>query len=225
MLVVGLTGGIATGKSTVSHLLRRLGCAVIDADQIARRVVDPNKPAWKTIRKQFGNTILLPDGSIDREKLGTIVFNDSAKRQLLNSCTHTPIFRELLWQLLVNFIKGEHLVILDVPLLYESGKLVHLTHRIVVVACSPEVQLQRLMQRNGLTKDEAIKRVNAQMPLDEKRRRATHVIENDQSIEDTRRQVEELHRELCDSWMYIIVRFLIALFIAFLIIAIISSFS
>lgn len=222
MLIVGLTGGIATGKSTVSNILRHLGCPVIDADRLARRVVEPNRPAWRAIIKQFGTEVLLPDGEINREKLGNIVFNDPSKRRLLNSCTHMAIFRELLWDLLVLFIRGERLVILDAPLLYESGKLVHLTHRVVVVTCTAEVQLQRLMQRNCLTRDEALKRVDAQMPLEEKRRRATYVIDNDGSAEDTKHQVEELHKELTQSWMYVAVRLLAVLFVVFVSIIVIS---
>ena len=222
--IVGLTGGIATGKSTVSDVLRQLGCPVIDADQIEHRVVEPNKPSWKAIVKHFGSEVLLPDGKINRRRLGSIIFDSREKRRLLNSCTRMAILREALWELIVHFFHGEHVVVLDFPLLYESQKLVYITHRVIVVACNTEAQLQRLMQRNTLTRDEAMKRVDAQMPLEEKRRRATYIIDNDGSLEDTRRQVEELYKELRRSWMYLIVRIFLVLSIAIFLILIMNLY-
>lgn len=211
MLIVALTGGIATGKSTVSEALRQLGCPIIDADQIARRVVEPTKPAWKAIVKHFGSEVLLPDRKINRQALGSIIFNSKEKRVLLNSCTQIPILHQALWDLIVHFFHGEHVVVLDFPWLYESQMFVHFTHRVIVVACSTEVQLQRLMQRNSLTEDKALKRINAQMSLEEKKRQATYVINNDGSLEDTKRQVEKLYKDLRRSRMYVIIRLFLGL--------------
>jgi len=133
MFIVGVTGGVATGKSSVSRVFKDLGCQVVDADEIAREVVEPHKAAWKAIVSNFGKEILLPSGEIDREKLGKIVFEDGVKRRMLNKCTHPSIYKSICWKLFKSFITGEKFVILDLPLLYESGWAVLFLVKYVIV--------------------------------------------------------------------------------------------
>ncbi|MBN3296522.1 dephospho-CoA kinase domain-containing protein [Amia ocellicauda] len=206
MFLVGLTGGIASGKSTVSAALRELGCAVIDADVVARQVVQPDSPAYRLIVQHFGPEILLESGEIDREKLGSIIFSIPEKRRLLNSLTHPEIHKAMLKQILTFFLRGYRYVILDVPLLFETRRLTRFLKHTVVVYCDPATQLSRLMQRDGLTQEQAEMRVGAQMPLNEKRGLASHVIENSGGREDTHRQVLRLHTQLEDSLDFLLVR-------------------
>ncbi|KAM9424130.1 dephospho-CoA kinase domain-containing protein [Pholidichthys leucotaenia] len=206
MFLVGLTGGIASGKSTVSSMLRELGCPIIDADIVARKVVEPNTSAYSRIVYHFGSEILLEDGKIDRQKLGEIIFASEEKRKLLNSITHPEIHKAMLKDILFYFLKGYHYVVLDVPLLFETRRLTRFLNHTVVVYCDPATQLSRLMQRNGLTQEQAEQRVAAQMPLNEKRGLANHVIENSGSREDTHRQVLRLHTKLEDSMDFLLVR-------------------
>ncbi|NWW48054.1 DCAKD protein, partial [Pedionomus torquatus] len=199
MFLVGLSGGIATGKSTVVAVLRELGCAVIDADVIAREVVQPRFKAYKQIVRYFGTEILLENGEINREALGNIIFSHPEKRQLLNSITHPEIQKEMLKQILKYFVLGYRYVILDIPLLFETNRLTKFMKYTVLVYCDPLTQLSRLMKRNGLSQVEAEARVASQLPLDEKRKLATHVIDNSGDWESTRRQVLRLHARLEDS--------------------------
>ncbi|XP_055038760.2 dephospho-CoA kinase domain-containing protein [Misgurnus anguillicaudatus] len=206
MFLVGLTGGIASGKSTVSSQLRELGCPVIDADVVARKVVEIESPAYRLILQHFGREVLLENGEIDRQKLGQIIFSNPEKRRLLNSITHPLIHKEMFKQILLYFIKGYRYVILDVPLLFETRRLTRFLTHTVVVYCDPATQLSRLMQRDGLSHEEAEQRIAAQMPLNEKRGLASHVIENSSSREDTHRQVLRLHTKLEDSMEFLVVR-------------------
>lgn len=206
MFIVGLTGGIATGKSTVSSLLKDLGCPVVDADHIAREVVEPHRPAWKAIVKNFGSDILLSNEEIDREKLGKIIFGDDAKRRILNKCTHPAIYRSILWTLLRNFFSGEKFVILDLPLMFETGIALYLMKEVVVVYCDKDTQLKRLMERNNFTQNDAEQRINAQISLDEKCRRASYIIDNSSNRENTQTQVKRLYEKLNKSYAYLPVR-------------------
>ncbi|KAF7204294.1 dephospho-CoA kinase domain-containing protein [Nothobranchius furzeri] len=206
MYLVGLTGGIASGKSTVSSMLRELGCPVIDADVVARKVVEPHTPAYSRIVYHFGPEILLENGEIDRQKLGQLIFADEEKRRLLNSITHPEIHKAMLKEILFFFLRGYRYVVLDVPLLFETRRLTKFLTHTVVVYCDPATQLQRLVQRDGLTQEQAKQRVAAQMPLNEKRGLASHVIENSGGREETHRQVLKLHTKLEDSMDFLLVR-------------------
>ncbi|KPP67091.1 Dephospho-CoA kinase domain-containing protein-like [Scleropages formosus] len=206
MFLVGLTGGIASGKSTVSSMLRELGCPVIDADVVARQVVEPNSSAYCRIVQHFGQEVLLENGEIDRQKLGQIIFTSAEKRRLLNSITHPEIHKAMLKHILLYFLRGYHYIILDVPLLFETRRLTRFLNHTVVVYCDPTTQLSRLMQRDSLTQQQAEQRIAAQMPLNEKRGLANHVIENSGSREDTLRQVLRLHSKLEDSMEFLVVR-------------------
>jgi len=206
MFIIGLTGGISTGKSTVSKLFTALNVAIIDADVIARRVVQPGRRASRRIREKFGDTVFHADGSLNREKLGGIIFNDPPKRHQLNSVTHPEIFREMCWEILLYFCKGHKFVIMDSPLLFESGAWVKYLKCTIVVSCDEDLQLQRLMQRNQLSEVDAVARIKAQMPLSEKRAKADYIIENSGTLEDTKRQVTEIFKKLNSSKAYLTVR-------------------
>jgi dephospho-CoA kinase len=196
--VVGLTGGIASGKSTVSHIFRSLGAQVIDADILAREVVEPGKPAWQDIVNAFGRDILLPDGSIDRKKLGAIVFQNPTKREVLNQIVHPRVFEEekRLYQELRRQYP-EALIIVDAALLIESGSYQRF-HKLIVVYVDEQTQLRRLMLRDGISAEEAWARIRSQMPLSEKVKYADYIIDNRGSLEETRRQVEEVYKKLMD---------------------------
>lgn len=195
MKLVGLTGGIATGKSTVAALLRELGAEIIDADQLAREIVEPGKEAWREIVAAFGQEILDPNNAINREKLRTIVFRNPKARQKLQAITH-PRIRELARQRIRALeAAGAAVVIYDAPLLFENK--VHLWLRpVILVACDLETQKQRLRDRDRLGEEEIDLHLRAQMPLDEKRKLADYVIENTDTREELRKQVEELWRKL-----------------------------
>ncbi|XP_009996495.1 PREDICTED: dephospho-CoA kinase domain-containing protein [Chaetura pelagica] len=200
MFLVGLSGGIASGKSTVVALLRDLGCAVIDADLIAREVVQPPLKAYQEIVRSFGTRVLLENGEIDREALGNIIFSQPEKRLLLNSITHPEIQKVMLKQILKYFVLGYRYVILDIPLLFETNRLTKFMKYTVLVYCDPKTQLSRLMRRDqGLSLAQAQARISSQLPLDQKRPLATHVIDNSGAWESTHQQVLSLHSHLEDS--------------------------
>ncbi|XP_010192268.1 PREDICTED: dephospho-CoA kinase domain-containing protein [Mesitornis unicolor] len=157
MFLVGLSGGIASGKSSVVAVLRELGCAVIDADVIAREVVQPRSRAYGQIVRRFGTEILLENGEINREALANIIFSQPEQRQLLNSITHPEIQKEMLKQILKYFVLGYHYVILDIPLLFETNRLTKFMKYTVLVYCDPATQLSRLMQRNVLSRAEVLR--------------------------------------------------------------------
>ena len=194
MYLVGLTGGIGSGKSTVAERFVLHGAELIDADQIAREVVQPGKPAWNKLVDHFGRGILDEEGFIDRPKLGAIVFADEAKRALLNELTHPPVINEIAARLeLLQAFDG--VVILDVPLLVESG-VSRNYESIVVVAAKPDTQLKRLVELRGMTSSEAQARIDAQSPLDEKLAVATHVIWNEGSLDELYAAVDEVAEDL-----------------------------
>jgi dephospho-CoA kinase len=194
VFLVGLTGGIGSGKSTVAERFVAAGAELIDADQVAREVVVPGKPAWKKIVEHFGDGILDDEGFIDRPALGAIVFADPAKRALLNELTHPPVIEAIADQLeMLTAFDG--VVVLDVPLLVEGG-VDRGYDAIVVVAAKPETQLQRLLADRGMSEQEAHQRIAAQAPLEDKIAKATHVLWNEGTLEDLRTEADRLAREL-----------------------------
>jgi dephospho-CoA kinase len=196
MLRVGLTGSIAVGKSFVSGLLAEMGCRVVDADVLARRVVEPGSEGLRKVVEAFGESVLRPDGTLDRARLGAVVFGDAGRRELLNSILHPLIFAEqdeLLRRWGLEDPRGVGVV--DAALMIESGGYRRFD-KLVVVHCRPEVQLERLMRRNGLTREEAERRVAAQMPQQEKLRHADFRIDTSEGFEDTRRQTAEVYTAL-----------------------------
>ena len=192
MRVLGLTGGIGSGKSLVDAMFRDLGAEVIDADALAREVVEPGQPALLEIAESFGPDILLPDGRLDRPRLGAIIFADPSARARLNAITHPRIRARMMDEVAARAGRSG-LLIVDIPLLYENDRTADV-EKIIVVWVDEPTQLRRLIERDRLTPEQARQRVDAQMPLDEKRRRADHVIDNSGSPESTRRQVETIYR-------------------------------
>jgi dephospho-CoA kinase len=197
--VVGLTGGIATGKTTVSALLKKAGAVIIDADRIARKVVKKGQPAYREIVQNFGETILLPDGEINRRVLGDIIFNDPQRKQLLNRIVHPHVRKEQNRRLKhIQEKDPDAIVILDIPLLIETQ-----THRdlseVIVVYAPEHIQIKRLMQRDGISKTDALARVRSQMPIEEKKDKATIVIDNSGTRENTRTQTLKIFQRLKDK--------------------------
>jgi dephospho-CoA kinase len=191
MRIIGLTGGIASGKSTVASLLARLGAPVIDADQLSREAVMPGQPAYDAIVAEFGESLLFPDGSIDRKALGAIVFADPDARLRLEKITH-PAIRRLAEEKLTALRESHTPVVFYMaPLLIEAGAAT-LVDEIWVVCVDRETQIARLMTRDGITREDALLRLSAQMPMEEKRRYGNAVIDNSGSIDETERQVREL---------------------------------
>lgn len=185
---IGLTGSVATGKSTVSNMIQQAGIPLVDADIAARKVVEPGTEGLKEIVAYFGEEILLADGTLDRAKLGEIIFKDKEKREKLNEITH-PRVKDYMLEARERFFRaGEELVFFDIPLLFESH-LESLVDQIVVVWTTPETELKRLMERNDLTKEDALRRIESQMGIDEKARKADFVIDNNESLEKTQKQV------------------------------------
>ena len=196
MKIVGLTGGIASGKSTVSRLLAEAGAQVIDADILAREAVAPGQPAFAAVVDHFGSRILKSDGAIDRDRLAAEVFADPGQKAALERIIHPAVADAMAARLAeIQATAPRSIVVLDVPLLFETGMDTGLD--LVVVVDAPEaVQLERLIKRNGLSRDEAQARIRAQMPMAEKRRRADVVIDNGGSLASMRTQVEALWRRL-----------------------------
>jgi dephospho-CoA kinase len=195
MRVIGLTGGIAAGKSTVASILRQLGARIVDADQLAREIVGPGEAAWKEIVEAFGVGILREDKSIDRERLRSIVFRDERARKRLEAITH-PRIRALAQQRIRQLAaEGADVVIYEAPLLFETQA--HLWIRpVIVVACDAATQKERLRKRDGLTEQDIERHLSAQLPLHEKRRLGDIIIENSATLEELRRRVEEVWIEL-----------------------------
>src|SRR5437870_1939999 len=196
MLKVGLTGSIAVGKSYVVSVLGELGCVTFDADKVAHSVMEPGRPAYADIVKDFGEGVLAPEGSIDRQKLGAVVFADEARRMRLNEIVHPRVIEEqnrLLQQAEAKDPNG--IAVIDAALMIESGGYKRFD-KLIVVYCDRETQIERLMRRNQVTRDDAERRVAAQMSSDEKREYADYEIDNSDGYDETRQQVVELHSEL-----------------------------
>ena len=196
LVVAGLTGGIATGKSTVSSILREAGAIIIDADAIARDVVKKDLPAWHEIVIKFGKEVLLPDGEIDRVRLGDIIFRDSSKKEILNKIVHPHVIQKVAE--LIEAIGKESpdsVVILDVPLLIEAGMDKGMED-VVIVYTPEDIQKKRLVERDGISDEEALLRIHSQMPIEKKREFATIIIDNSGTIAATKKRALEVFDSL-----------------------------
>jgi len=197
MYVVGLTGGIASGKSAVSGILRKLGACIVDADQLAREIVEPGQPAWKEIVDYFGKDIVLPNGHLNRKRLGNIVFNSPSDRNVLNKITHEKILNKMREAIRDIEKTGRKIVVLDVPLLIEAG-FDNLVNEVWVVYVDEPLQLKRLQKRDQLTLEEAKARIQSQMPLCDKLRYTTIIINNEGDLAATACQVELEWKRVCE---------------------------
>lgn len=194
MILVGLTGGVATGKSTVARMFHQCGASIIDADLLARQVVEPGRPAWREIVKAFGRGILRPDRTIDRAALAGIVFADYRKLRRLGAIIHPRVAREQ--AKLVRAIVDKHpraVIIYDAPVLIEAAAHKRMD-RLAVVTARRDTQIARLRRRNGLSRAEALRRIRSQMPLSRKRRLADDILDGDRPLAELRRQVARLFR-------------------------------
>ena len=196
MLKVGLTGSIAVGKSFVLSVLAELGCHVVDADEIARQVVEPGSEGLQAVFNEFGEDVLSVDRTLDRAKLGAIIFGDETKRSRLNSILH-PLIIAAQDKLLHDWeIKDPNgIAVIDAALMIESGGYRRLD-KLIVVHCRPEIQLQRLMKRNNLSREAAEQRIRSQMPQEEKKKYADFLIDTSGDFENTRAQVRRVYEEL-----------------------------
>jgi dephospho-CoA kinase len=196
MILVGLTGGVATGKSTVAKMFKQYGAVVIDADELARDVVKPDKPAWRQIVRTFGKTVLNPDRTLNRRELGTVVFENRTKLRRLEHIIHPHVAREQTRLARHTARKDpQAVVIYDVPLLFEAG-VDKRVDKIIVVTADRETQIARLKQRDGLSRAEAIRRIRSQMPLAKKIERADHVLSGTLPRPSLRRHVGQLLKQL-----------------------------
>lgn len=194
--VIGLTGNIGTGKSTVAKMFNELGAQIIDADRVARDIVEPNKPAWTEIVNYFGEKILNKDRTINRKKLGEIVFKDEEKRLKLNNITHPKIMKKI--RSFVNECKKKNAsaVIIEAALIVEKGGLKDLIDALIVVSSNEERQLQRIKTRDKIDLGEARSRIKSQLPISEKIKYADFIINNSTNLEETRKQVNKIWRNL-----------------------------
>lgn len=196
--IIGITGGISTGKSTVSNIIESKGYKVIDADKIAKNVVEKEKPAYKKIVEYFGSSILMDDKSIDRKKLGSIVFKDKDLLKILNNIVHPKVF-EIIKKSIESYSESEKCIFVDVPLLVEEidkFREYKLTFdEIWLVYTDEKTQLDRLMLRGSISKKEALEKIKAQMPIDLKREFATNIIDNRGDLEALKKQVEKMINE------------------------------
>ncbi|MDV2885897.1 dephospho-CoA kinase [Alkalihalophilus pseudofirmus] len=190
-MLIGLTGGIASGKSTVSNWLSEHGYPIIDADKIARDVVEPGMGAYEAIVGQFGREILFEDGTINRKKLGSIIFKDEKKRSELNQIVHPAVRREMLAQKDRYEAEGHETIIFDIPLLFESN-LFHLVDRVMLVYVDKQTQLNRLLDRDQAGSEDAKARIASQLPLEDKKSRADYIIDNSGSLEETFQQLKNV---------------------------------
>lgn len=196
MLKVGLTGSIAVGKTYVCDVLRELGAFVLDADQTSREVVEPNTEGWRLIVENFGESVLQSDKTLNRAKLGEIIFADEQKRQLLNSIVHPLVMTaQDNWLTQKETENSDGIAVIDAALMIESGGYERF-EKLIVVWCQPEIQLERLMLRNNLSRDEAQKRINSQMSQDEKKTFADYLIDTSEGFETTKEQTIEIYRKL-----------------------------
>lgn len=193
--IIGLTGGIATGKSTAARFFESEGVVVIDADQLSRQIVEPGEPALDEIVDAFGDEVLQDDGTLDRTALGDKIFRDASARKTLESITHPRIAEAMFDRARQAFDQGHRWVLYEAALLVETG-----THRfldaLIVVDCSLETQKTRLQERDEFNPEDAQRRIDSQMPLSKKREAADYIIDNDGSTEDTREQVRQIKRRI-----------------------------
>lgn len=187
-MIIGLTGGIATGKSTAAEYLKNKGAKIIDADQISHRITQKGKKGWQLVVDEFGEEILKEDGEFDRDKLGEIVFSSPGKRKKLESLLHPLIIYEMKEEA-HEYLKNDQIVIFMAPLLYETG-LNRFCDQVWVISASRKTQIKRLKDRNNLDQEAALKRINSQLPLAEKKERADVVIENNSTINDLKENLD-----------------------------------
>ena len=196
MLVVGLTGAMGTGKSTVSSMFAELGCLIIDADQVARDLVQPDAPAWRRIVRIFGKDILNKDKTLDRKKLAAIIYMDASKRKLLNSILHPFILKEEERLVKQAAKEGNHrIAIVSAALMIEAGSYKRFP-KIIVVTCSKETQIERIMKRENISRKEALQRWSAQLSSQEKKKFANYVINTSGPFPKTRKQVVQVYEKL-----------------------------
>jgi len=197
-LIVGLTGGIVGGKSTVALMFKDLGAKIVDADKLGHSVILPHRPAWEKITRLYGKDILRNDLTIDRKQLSKIVFTNQTLLKKLNEITHPEIIKLIKKE--INLAKNkthsqEKILIIDAALIYEA-KIDRLMDKIVVVYIDEDEQIKRLIKRNNLSKDEALQRIKSQMPMKEKAEMADYVIDNSSSLDETKKQVEKIWQSL-----------------------------
>jgi dephospho-CoA kinase len=193
--IVGLTGGIAAGKSVVAGMFSELGAAVIDADALGHEVIAPGGPAYDVVVSEFGKEILNTDGSVNREALGAIVFSNAAKRAVLEMLTHPPIIEMLGKKISAALEKHPPMVVVESAILFEKN-LHQGFGTIIVVHSDQKIQKQRLMERSGLGENEALERINSQMPVAEKARLATYVIDNSGTMNELRERVKAVFKKI-----------------------------
>jgi len=198
MKVIGLTGGIGTGKSAVSRLLRKKGVTVIDADEATRAVQSRGTDGLRRLVEEFGPSILAPDGELDRARLAAVAFSDPEARQRLNAIVHPLVRAWMADRQMEAEARGEPYVVLDIPLLFESRGAAGFDDVILVYA-PEELALRRLMELRGMPEAQARARIDAQMPIEEKRRLARHVIENTGTLDDLRARTDEVWSEVTDT--------------------------
>jgi dephospho-CoA kinase len=203
--IVGLTGGIGSGKSTVAGLFEKLGAVVLDADAIVHELQAPGSPLLGEIAAAFGDRVIRRDGSLDREALAEIVFADEERRQQLNALIHPKVGAEMARRIAEARDRRAPLLVLDVPLLFEAARAGRGTasrvdlDATIVVWVPEQVQIERVLARGGLSREELVRRIGAQMPLDEKKTLADHVIDNSGTLDQTEQQVRTLYEELTGS--------------------------
>ncbi len=196
MLIIGLTGGVASGKTAISQALEEEGAYIIDADQIARELVQPRAPAWDGIVRAFGKAILLEDGTIDRKKLADKVFADPKQRELLNQILHPLITEEMDRRTReIGKKDPEAIAVIDAPLLIEVGYH-RKVDKLIVVTSTQTQQIERLKERDGISSEEAVRILSSQMRVEEKAKLADFVIRNEGSLADARERVKEVFQEL-----------------------------
>lgn len=190
-MIIGLTGSIASGKSTVSEMLKMLGYPIVDADLVARLVVEPGSETLSQIAQAFGPEVIKEDGTMDRAKVGQLIFNDPASRKILNDIIHPAIRQEMLRQRQEFLEQGYNTIIMDIPLLFES-RLQHFVDKILVVSVTEENQFDRLVKRNGFTEQEARARISSQLPMSVKEDGADAVIYNNGTLDETKGQLTHI---------------------------------
>jgi dephospho-CoA kinase len=201
-LIIGLTGGIVSGKSTAASMFKDLGAKIVDVDKIGHSVILPHRPAWKKIIRLFGKDFLRNDLTIDRGKLGKIVFTNQTLLKKLNEITHPEIIKVIKKE--INLAKNktynqEKILIIDAALIYEA-KMDRLMDKIIVVYINEDEQAKRLIERNDLSKEEALQRIKSQMPIKEKVKMADYVIDNSNSMDETKKQVEKIWKKLVSRY-------------------------
>ncbi len=198
-MIIGLTGGIASGKDTVATFLKELGATIIDADEISREIVKPGMPAWEELVEEFGRNILAGDNTIDRSKLGNIVFNEPAHLQRLNGITHPKIIAEEKRRIeQIQKSNPQAIIVVNAALLIESGNYKSM-NKVIVVYADEKNQIERAAKRDHLFLSDIQKRINAQIPLNEKSKYADFLIDNNGTLKNTKEQVEKIYEVLTDS--------------------------